>query len=87
MYQITGAQRSLSSDAVDLVAIAKGAGLEQSAWAADEAHFEALVARALTEDGPSLIAARIDDKKPAGATERDPAKIRLRFMQGLGVAG
>jgi len=87
MYQITGAQRTLTSETVDLVAIAKGAGLAQSDWAADEAHFEALVERALTEDGPRFIAVRTDDQKPAGTTERDPAKIRLRFMQGLGVVG
>jgi thiamine pyrophosphate-dependent acetolactate synthase large subunit-like protein len=86
IYQITGSQKTLTSAGADLVSIAKGAGLAQSAWASDEAHFEALVERALSGDGPWFIAARIDDKKPAGTTERDPVKIRLRFMQGLGVA-
>jgi thiamine pyrophosphate-dependent acetolactate synthase large subunit-like protein len=86
VYQITGAQKTLTSAGADLVGIAKGAGLAQSAWAADEAHFKSLVEHALTADGPWFIAARTDDKKPAGTTERDPAKIRLRFMQGLGTA-
>ncbi|MDU6731041.1 MAG: hypothetical protein E6471_30695 [Bradyrhizobium sp.] len=40
---------------------------------------------ALAATGPVLIAARIDDKPGVGATRRDPAQIRERFMQGLGV--
>jgi hypothetical protein len=63
--------------------MAKGAGLAQSEWASDEAHFEALVDRALKGNGPWLIAARIDGAKPAGVTERDPARIRQRFMSAL----
>ena len=83
MYQITGSQKSLTAGTVDLVAIAKGAGLQQSEWARDEAHFEALVERALNGDGPWFIGAKIDGAKPAGVTERDPALIRRRFMAGI----
>ncbi|MCS0505073.1 thiamine pyrophosphate-dependent enzyme [Ancylobacter mangrovi] len=82
-YHITGAQKTLTSSTVDLVEMAKGAGLKQAQWAADEEHFDALVGRALTEDGPWLIVAKIDQTKPAGVTERDPVKIRLNFMNGL----
>jgi thiamine pyrophosphate-dependent acetolactate synthase large subunit-like protein len=85
IYQITGSQKTLTSAATDLVAIAKGAGIIQSYWAFDEAHFESLIDRTLAEDGPWFIVARIDGEKPAGTTERDPVKIRLNFMQGLGV--
>lgn len=85
IYQITGSQKTLTSGTADLVAIAKGAGLTQSAWVADEEHFDALVDRALGGDGPWFICARIDSEKPAGVTERDPVKIRLNFMSGLGV--
>jgi thiamine pyrophosphate-dependent acetolactate synthase large subunit-like protein len=85
IYQITGSQRTLTSAGTDLVAIAKGAGIAQSYWAFDEAHFESLIDRTLVEDGPWFIVARIDGEKPAGTTERDPVKIRLNFMQGLGV--
>src|SRR4051812_21736867 len=83
MYQITGKQKSLTASTVDLVAMAKGAGLKQSEWASDEAHFEALVERALKANGPWLIGARIDGEKPVAVTERDPAKIRSRFMAGI----
>ncbi len=86
VYQITGAQQTHTATVSDVVAIARGAGLAQSAWASDEAHFESLVDRCLQGDGPWFIAARTDDKKPAATTERDPAKIRLRFMQGMGTA-
>jgi thiamine pyrophosphate-dependent acetolactate synthase large subunit-like protein len=85
LYQITGLQKTLTSSGTDLVAMARGAGIAQSYWAFDEAHFESLVDRTLSEDGPWFIGARIDGEKPAGTTERDPVKIRLNFMQGLGV--
>ena len=85
IYQITGSQKTLTSGTTDLVAIAKGAGLKQSAWAADEEHFDALVDHTLAGDGPWFICVRVDGEKPAGVTERDPVKIRLNFMSGLGV--
>jgi len=87
VYQITGSQPTLTSHGTDLVAMARGAGLAQSAWAADEAHFEALIDLALAGGGPWFIAARADDQPPAGVTERDAARIRSRFMQGIAVAG
>jgi thiamine pyrophosphate-dependent acetolactate synthase large subunit-like protein len=85
LYQITGGQPTASAATADLVAIARGSGIVKSAWAANEDEFERLFAVALKEGGPSLIAARIDDKPGVGATDRDPVQIRARFMQGLGV--
>ena len=85
IYQITGAQPTASAETADLVAIAQGAGIGKSAWAADEEDFDRLFVRALAEGGPSLIAARIDHQPAVGTTERDPVQIRARFMQGLGV--
>ncbi|HWI82120.1 thiamine pyrophosphate-dependent enzyme [Ramlibacter sp.] len=82
-YQITGGQPTLTSDHVDLVAIARGAGLERSTWASDEAHFEALVDLALRGEGPLFICARTDNQPPAGVTERDANKIRTRFMEAM----
>jgi thiamine pyrophosphate-dependent acetolactate synthase large subunit-like protein len=86
-YQITGSQPTLTSMGVDLVQVASGMGLDKAFWAKDEAHFEALVQRSLTEDGPWFIAARTDHEPPAGVTDRDPSQIRDRFMRGLGVKG
>src|SRR6201995_976011 len=82
LYQITGGQTTASASAADLVAIAKGSGLSNSAWAADEDDFDRLVAAAL-RGGPSLIAARIDGKPAVATTDRDPVQIRERFMRGL----
>ena len=84
-YQITGGQITSTELGADIVAIARGAGIDQSAWAADEGAFEELIDLALREDGPWLIGCRIDKEKPAETTERDPPRIRDQFMRGLGV--
>ncbi|HVY14641.1 MAG TPA: thiamine pyrophosphate-dependent enzyme [Rhodopila sp.] len=84
-YQITGGQKTQTELAADIVGIAKASGIEQAAWAADESAFAELIARALKEDGPSLIGCRIDSGKPRDTTERDPVKIREAFMRGMGV--
>jgi thiamine pyrophosphate-dependent acetolactate synthase large subunit-like protein len=83
-YQITGGQPTATALGADIVAIARGAGLAQSAWAADEAHFEEMADQALAEPGPWLIAVRLDQEKPKLQTTRDPAQIRAHFMRGIG---
>ncbi|HEY2135381.1 MAG TPA: thiamine pyrophosphate-dependent enzyme [Xanthobacteraceae bacterium] len=84
LYQITGSQPTPAAGIADFVAIARGAGIAKSAWAADEEEFDRLIDAALA-GGPTLIAARIDDKPGVGTTDRDPPQIRDRFMRGLGV--
>lgn len=85
IYQITGAQPTPAAGVADIVAIATGSGLANSAWAADEEDFERLVEEALSASEPSLIALRIDEEPGVGTTRRDPVQIRERFMHGLGV--
>lgn len=85
LYRVTGGQKTASAAGADFAALARGAGIARAAWAADEADFSRMVGAALAEDGPSLIAAWIDDKPAIAQTERDPARIRDRFMRGLGV--
>ena len=65
--------------------IARGAGIAGSAWATDEEDFERLVERALNEDGPWFIGARIDGTAPTAQTPREPVIIKDAFMRGLGV--
>lgn len=69
----------------DLVAVAQGCGLADSAWAADEEDFERLVEASLSTAAPSLIAVRIDGQAAVATTHRDSVHIRERFMHGIGV--
>jgi thiamine pyrophosphate-dependent acetolactate synthase large subunit-like protein len=85
IYQITGAQPTPAAAVSDLVAIAIGSGLVNSAWAADEEDFERLIDRSMSASSPTLIGVRVDDKPGVGTTRRDPVQIRERFMLGLGV--
>ena len=85
-YQITGGQATNSATA-DLVAIARGCGIAEAAWAGDAAEFETLVEAALRGEGPGFIGARVDGAPAVATSERDPARIRDRFMRGLGVKG
>lgn len=85
MYQITGSQPSASAGLADFAAIARGAGLENSAWAADEQEFDGLVAQALTKDGPWFIAAKIDGSAPKTQTPREPVIIKDRFTRAMAV--
>ena len=84
LYQITGKQATATGGATDIVAVARGAGIANSVWVRDEAHFDALIDRRFADGGPILLAAKIDDQPGVGQTPRDPALIRHRFMRGLG---
>jgi thiamine pyrophosphate-dependent acetolactate synthase large subunit-like protein len=84
IYQITGKQQAATAGLTDIVAVARGAGIANSTWVRDEAHFEKLLDRRFDDGGPSLIAVKIDDTPGAGQTPRDPTLIRSRFMKGLG---
>lgn len=85
IYQITGGQPTPASAGADIIAMARGAGLSASAWAADEDDFDQLLDQALASAEPRLIGVRIDGKPAEATTHRDPVQIRERFMIGLGV--
>jgi len=84
-YQITGIQPTPTAERTDLVAVARGAGILNADWAKAEEHFEQLVNRALTEDGPHFIGVRVDQSPGQARPERDPVILKDRFMRGLGV--
>jgi thiamine pyrophosphate-dependent acetolactate synthase large subunit-like protein len=84
IYQITGGQGTPSAAArTDMVAIARASGIANAAWAADEAEFDALVARALTTDGPHLIGVKTDSEPGRTQTDRDPIRFRESFMRAM----
>jgi thiamine pyrophosphate-dependent acetolactate synthase large subunit-like protein len=85
IYQTTGKQETATAGSTDIVAVALGAGIPNCHWVSTETHFDQLLTRRFAEDGPLLLAAKIDDKAGAVQTPRDPALIRNRFMKGLGV--
>lgn len=84
MYQITGGQPTPARAAgTDIVAIARASGIASAAWAADEAEFDSLVAKALGTDGPHLIGVKIDDEPGRVQTDRDPIRFRESFMRAM----
>jgi thiamine pyrophosphate-dependent acetolactate synthase large subunit-like protein len=83
-YQITGGQMAATAEATDLVAVARGAGIVQSAWARDEAEFERLVGEGLTGRGPRFIGAMVNQEPGAARPERDPVLVKDQFMRGIG---
>ena len=85
LYQITGKQPTATAGVTDIVAVARGAGIANSHWVRDEAHFDALMDRRFDDGGPILLAVKIDDKPGAAQPPRDPPLVRNRFMKGLGV--
>jgi thiamine pyrophosphate-dependent acetolactate synthase large subunit-like protein len=85
VYQTTGGQETATAGSADIVAMALGAGIPTCHWVRTEAHFDQLLTRRFAEDGPLLLAAKIDGKSGSVQTPRDPALIRNRFMKGLGV--
>jgi thiamine pyrophosphate-dependent acetolactate synthase large subunit-like protein len=86
IYQITGEQPTATGGVTDIVAVARGAGITDSEWVRDEAHFDALIGRRFDAGGPVLLAAKIDDQPGEGLQVRDPTLIRSRFMSGLGTS-
>lgn len=87
IYQITGGQGTPAASAgTDMVAIARASGIASAAWAADEAEFDALVAKALTTDGPHVIGVKIDNEPGRDQTDRDPIRFREVFMRAMAQA-
>jgi thiamine pyrophosphate-dependent acetolactate synthase large subunit-like protein len=85
LYQITGKQPTATAGVTDIVAVARGAGIANSHWVRDQAHFDALLDRRFDDGGPILLAVKIDDKPGAAQPPRDPPLVRNRFMKGLGI--
>lgn len=84
-YQITGDQPTATTVATDIVSVARGCGLTQSAWARSPEDLEDLVKKSIKNREKMLIACKTDEKPPRGQTHRDPVLIRENFMQGIGV--
>jgi hypothetical protein len=62
----------------DIVAIARGAGIADSHWVRDAAHFKTLMSRRFDEGGPVLLAAKIDDTSGPARPRPHPSALHAR---------
>ena len=82
-YQITGAQPTATADRADIEAIARGCGINRCATISGLDELDRELDEALAGDGPWLIVAKTDHSPPRAVTERDPVRIRMRFMDAM----
>ena len=87
-YVTTGSVPSATAGGADLVAIAKGAGIEKAFRAADLGAFEQCMKRSIAEDGPFFIVADIEkeDMASIGKSKAMPFDIVescVRFRRTL----
>jgi sulfopyruvate decarboxylase subunit beta len=87
-YVTTGSVPSATASGTDLVAMAKGAGIEKASRAADPGVFEQCMKRAVSEDGPFFIVADIEkeDMAAIGKSKAMPFDIVescIRFRRTL----
>jgi thiamine pyrophosphate-dependent acetolactate synthase large subunit-like protein len=87
-YVTTGSTPSATASGTDLVAMAKGAGIEKAFRAKDTAAFEQWMKRAVSEDGPFFIVADIEkeDLASVGKSKAMPFDIvesAVRFRRTL----
>ena len=89
VYQITGAQPTPAAAVSDLVAVAIGCGISNSAWAADEEDFERLVEQSLSATAP--MPDRRAHRRQAGrrnhpqGSRADPGTLHARLGGPAGV--
>jgi len=87
-YVTTGSVPSATASGTDLVAMAKGAGIEKASRAADPGAFEQSMKRAVSEDGPFFIVADIEKEDMAAignskAMPFDIVESCMRFRRTL----
>jgi hypothetical protein len=82
--KVGSGSKQQTAGVTDIVAVAKGAGIANSHWVRDGAHFMQLPDRRFAEGGSLLLAVKIDDKPGPIQYRANPTLIRSRFMKGLG---
>ena len=80
-YQLTGGQPTATATVTDLAAMGRGAGLQHVAAVTAMTQFEVGLETWLTEPGPWLVVAKIDESPAAARPPKDPVWIKLRFME------
>ena len=80
-YQLTGGQSTATAIVTDLAAIGRGAGLKRVAAVTSLNEFQTGLETWITEVGPWLVVAKIDDSPAPARPPKDPVWIKHRFMQ------
>lgn len=80
----TGGQPIATHGPADLVAIARGCGIQRAARAADPETLARLLDEGLTQPGPTLVVARVERDTVRDLPPVDPVRVKLRFMDALG---
>jgi thiamine pyrophosphate-dependent acetolactate synthase large subunit-like protein len=79
-YQLTGGQPTATATVTNLAAMGRGAGFKHVAAVVTMNEFEAGLETWLTETGPWLVVAKIDDSPAPDRPPKDTVWIKLRFM-------
>lgn len=89
LYQITGEQPTSTQSATDLAVVARGCGIESTERVDTLDDLNRALQRALTEPGPHVVVARVDDNVNRNVScnglTRTPPLVRYRFMHRLGM--
>ena len=80
-YQLTGGQPTATATVTNLAAMGRGAGLQHVAAVTTLSEFEVGLETWLTEPGPWLAVAKIDESPAPARPPKDPVWIKLRFME------
>jgi thiamine pyrophosphate-dependent acetolactate synthase large subunit-like protein len=87
LYGETGGQPSHTQSTVDLLTVARGAGIADCIDVADEAGLKALAGRLKSPDGLFFARVAIEAKEPPRVLpERDGVVIKKRFREALGLS-
>jgi thiamine pyrophosphate-dependent acetolactate synthase large subunit-like protein len=83
-YATTGGQDTATAHGADLAAAASAMGIRQSVTVRTESDLTHAFSRAMTQDGPWVIVAKVDESPPSTKPPLDCVFIKNRFMAALG---
>jgi thiamine pyrophosphate-dependent acetolactate synthase large subunit-like protein len=82
-YATTGGQDTATAHGADLAAAARAMGIRQSVTVWTESDLRGAFSRAMTQDGPWVIVAKVDESAPSTKPPLDCVLIKNRFMSVL----
>jgi len=83
-YGTTGGQQTATAHGADLETAARAMGVAATATVRSLVALDAAIARALAEDGPWVIVAKVSESAPSVKPPLDCVAIKQRFMAAIG---